>query len=1258
MHITHYADDDLQSAELKKSEGSCEWITNTALFQQWRDDETESLLCHWLSGRAGAGKSVLSAYIIRHLQSRGGDTCFYFFRHGQEAKQTASSLLLSLAFQMASLHPSICKALTAMRTAGIIFDKDDERVIWRKFFINAILLTDIPTWRTQYWVVDGLDECVDSESLLSLLYNFEARFNIRILFSSRRLPELEKYLARFGNRLLRHHIGINDTLPDIQRFIVNNADKLPVEPEHRPQLIEKLVNKSDGAFLWIELAFEELRKVFSEEEIDEVLDQVPEGMESLYNRILEAMAKNDRQVKLTRAILEWTVCGTRPLSTEELQAALSLDLNIKLRNMDRVIEELCCQLLTIDDNGIVQILHATAREFLLSQDSHAVFQMSKESADQHLALVCLKYLNSEEMRPPRHPALVGKPVPRSAFVDYACTSFSDHLASSSAASNEVFLLLDKFLRTNVLAWAEYILRQKKNLYSLTRASKNIRRYLDRRAEYVTSVLDVQYRNIETWQTDLLRIALKFGENLLRNPACIHFLVPPLCPKDTAVYKVFGRRATKGLQLNGLNNTNWEDCICYIDHRESRARCLAGSDGFFAVGMRSGDIKLYQQSTCQQIATLVHGEPVDTIKFDNTPHYLVSASCKTLKMWTIKGQLLWTVKNVRNLSAVSFTEDGKCLVTADRYGNISILNTCNGTNAQPQDPENSSRNLNTNLSQDARWKVISVADICPRTELIAVSYRVGPPEIWSIERDAMIGTCNLSRDKPGIVHITPVSQLLFNPNPASELLAVTYQDGELAIFNKWSCGFEIKAISAYPQILAATMDGRTLASASSSGIIKLWDFETLTLLSWIRASEHDIRSMAFSDDGSRLYDLRDNGTKTKVWELSGLAKKSVPEEPTLDEPIHSQAPVFEKTERDWGPLYIEEILAPPGARCIFAGRSDGSVVVYDSATGDLISSLYTHGPGSWAFVRSVSWTRDMIASADALNNITVRTLEKVEPNDWKATVKVFEKKLEFDRDGSIRKLLFHPSLPLLLVLTWKGSLILFNISTHDRIPLSGQSSSGYGPCLWLPSVQGSVLLLGKRAMEPVIDIFAPKANDFEYHFRAAWDLGTTEIQLASAIKSISTDAGGNYLAVLSNHDPKAPPVHGLLIYNIPLLDFLDGLAQDHTEITPEGPILTIPGTSMSSFFGFHGKRLVFLDHELWVKSIDLAKVKAGSTSTLGSLTDRHFFIPRELFWTNHEVGGELVDGAVTDTGNVVFPKEGELAVVRHALEWTFVANDAD
>ncbi|KAK4242310.1 quinon protein alcohol dehydrogenase-like superfamily [Achaetomium macrosporum] len=651
-------------------------------------------------------------------------------------------------------------------------------------------------------------------------------------------------------------------------------------------------------------------------------------------------------------------------------------------------------------------------------------------------------------------------------------------------------------------------------------------------------------------------------------------------------------------------------------------------------MKSGDVKLYQQSTCQQVAPLAHGEPVGKLRFDTTSKYLASTGFKMLKMWATEGRLLWTVPNATLLSAISFTEDSKYLVTADRYGNINTLNTLDGSKVPAELSADSSRK--TSLSQGGLWRVIVSADICPKSELIAVGYRGWPPQIWSIQQDVMIGTCNLSRDKPG-VYIISISQLLFNPNPAFELLAVAYQDGELAIFDKWPGGHEIEAVSGDALTLASTVDGRTLASGDARGTIKLWDFETLSLLYWIKSSEIEVRSLAFSADGFRLYDIRD--TKTKIWEPSALVGIVISEDSSVSDSVHGPVPVI---GRDRELIDIERILAPPEAGCIFAGRDDGSVVVYGSTTGNMVSSLYSHG--MHAFVRSLSWNYDMIASADVSNNIAVYGLRKAESSHWAVTSQAFEGNSGVD--GVIQELLLHPASPLLLVVMG-SSTKLFNIHKQTEVPLSVESHGGYQSCLWLSFASGPVVLLGARATEPVIDIFAPGAGGLEYQPAAVWNLGTNQTSVASRIKAISTDAAGDHIAVLLENNPTDPRAPGLLTYEVSRLS-LPGSIRDHTA-TFEDATLTVPASVIKTFLGFHGTLLVFLDHEFWVKSIDLSKCKA--IGTLESHIDWDFFVPKEWIWSNNGV-----DGVVTDAGTVVFPKEGELAVVRHALEWTFTAND--
>ncbi|KAF5010443.1 hypothetical protein FDECE_3412 [Fusarium decemcellulare] len=1215
--IQHYPEDDLDMIESKKTEGSCGWITGLESMTTWRDSSYQYMLVHWLSGQAGAGKSVLTTHLIRHLEQTGFDTCYYFFREGRKAQQTVSGFLRSLAYQMAVLHPSVREALNNLRETGVVFDRDDELVIWRKVFVQCIFPVPIST--PQFWILDGLDECLDISKLFPLLNRVEAKFPVRLHFSSRRLPELEKSISRF-NHTFHHHIEVEDTVPDIERFIEAHAQELPVEDQNRPELVKKLVMKSCGAFLWVELACEELGQVFSEDEIDEVLEHVPAGMAPLYNKILDSMARHAQHRPLIQAVLEWTVCGTRPMTVEELQSALSLDRKSKVHNVRKIVEQLCGQLLRID-NDVVQMIHGTARDFLLDRGSATIFAVDKAAVNQRLATVCLEYLADSEMRPPRHPMLVSAPTSLSNFANYASTSWSDHLASSSSISNELFSLVDRFFRTNVLAWAEYTLSHKTSLYYLTRASKNLNKYLDRRAKHV-SPLGGPYNYLQRWATDLLRVALKFGDNLLRDPAAVHFILPQLCPRNSAIHQQFAH-ASYGPQIRGLTYSDWDDCVCYIEYRDSRALCLASCEERFAIGMRSGAVRIYRQATCQISATVDHEEPVNVLQFDGSSERLASSGFKHVKLWAMDGSLVWSISIQSSFAAMAFIENDQILSAVDKNGNVVFLNSLDGSPKRVA--------VDTPVSSPVRRRtpqIITSADICPEGKLVALAYRGKPAQIWSTEQNVMIKECYMARDQAGM-RTMAISQVLFNPNPAIELLAIAHQDLELSIFDKWSDeGNEIKSLPGDAMTLAATADGRTLGTGDATGTIKLWDFETLTLLYCIKSNECEVKSLAFSGDGFKLYDIRD--TKTKVWEPSALVRKTISEESSVSDSVTASAPIIGRQRDD---LLITYIIAPAEAGCIFAGRNDGSVLAYDWATGATRSTLYTHKTRE--FITKLSWNAKFLASVDATGKLEVHALISTPQGGLRATKTSYEKVVH----GLVVALEMHPEKPW-LVIAQSQLLVLVNLDdgTERTILPPSRSAVDYHTWSWL-MVHGEAVLLGTR--DGSVDVLRVGMNG-EAETRS-WTPRFSGTEVTSRVDKLYCSGDGKYVAILleSSTSTQNDPI--LFVHRTPP-DITVGYAEAREDIGTDA-ILTLPNHKLRTFYGFHGDRIVFLDHDLWVWSADIRQAEEGIA--LEAMAERYFFIPQEFIGGNNGV-----DGVITAAGTTIFPKEGELAVGNHALDWPY------
>ena len=75
-----------------------------------------------------------------------------------------------------------------------------------------------------------------------------------------------------------------------------------------------------------------------------------------------------------------------------------------ISNMDDIVDDVersiattCGQLVYVDSKSRVQVLHETAREFLLRPNNTSEFAIVRKEGHKRLAMVCLKYLCGDDM---------------------------------------------------------------------------------------------------------------------------------------------------------------------------------------------------------------------------------------------------------------------------------------------------------------------------------------------------------------------------------------------------------------------------------------------------------------------------------------------------------------------------------------------------------------------------------------------------------------------------------------------------------------------------------------------------------------------------------------------------------------------------------------------------------------------------------------------------------------------------------------------
>lgn len=242
----------------------------------------------------------------------GDDVSSYFFREGDKTLSALSSCLLSLAYQMACSDVLIREKFLDMLEDDVQIDRDNYQSIWRKLFLGGIFQTMSST--PHYWVVDALDECKTPASFFQLILKNDHHFPLRIFVSSRPSNELHSQLQGMQPPPQIQLILPKDTLQDIRWYVRNHTD-FPSMQNHqsREQLVNTLVDKSEGVFLWVKHVLKELRQVYSEATLKKILEDIPQGMDKLYSRSLEPLSRAAYSKPLAKAILMWTACAVRPL---------------------------------------------------------------------------------------------------------------------------------------------------------------------------------------------------------------------------------------------------------------------------------------------------------------------------------------------------------------------------------------------------------------------------------------------------------------------------------------------------------------------------------------------------------------------------------------------------------------------------------------------------------------------------------------------------------------------------------------------------------------------------------------------------------------------------------------------------------------------------------------------------------------------------------------------------------------------------------
>ena len=1144
---------------------------------------------------------------------------------------------------MARADNSILQRLLEVQKNSPPWEKWDEKTIWRKLFLGCIFKdTD---FKTQYWVIDAVDECHKCQSFLTLLTT--APLCLRIFFTSRENLDIKNLLDGMIKKVEHYRLQEEDTISDFSKFIESRMEHVPVsDGEGGENLKQKILEKASGSFLWVSLVVQRLELTYSEEEAEEVLNEVPENMNELYAKMLESVLQNQRAVVLARSVYMWTALSFRSLKIDELQFALKMDTRQTVHNLERFISSISGQLVAVNQKQEAEIIHQTAKEYILQQETYSDLSINKLQCHTRIAQICLTSLignlaKEQRLYHLKRPPISSMPGPVLDLTDYACEYFSDHLQKSSSDDDLNWELLCKFLDCNVLIWIEY-LADKRRLRSITRTATNLQAYFRRRIKYL-SPISPQKDRMGAWIHDLIRLNAKFGMNLNVSPASIRNLIPAMCPFDSLISKVYASRSPHtSLSIKGMTDRSWDDCLARVDYPAQQTSAIACGDQYSAVALSNGTIYLYFHESTQAKLTFDHGGRASILVFSDEDRYLASSSHRKIKVWDpAEGIQLWTFDMSHPSLTLLFVKGEDVLVAATR-GNYTIhWNLYEGRETGRWQWTDC---LLGTTSEQKSWQQPSRALFSSDHATLAVSYRGLPIYLFNLSTQRFLGC--YSRETGVLLSGAPnyyvVDALAFNPSPEINILVASYGDGELVVYDVESTLLRHRMPDVFAHCLKCSPDGRTLITGSSRGTLQIFEFagasgERLLPLYRINAYEDGIRDIAFASGSLRFADIR--GSEYRIWEPAVLAFNDL-DEGSQSEISHPATMEIKSVGMLEGPPNpeITAMCCSSEGKFVFCGKKDGSVSHFETRTACLKGTLYQHATNIEIACIAFFEATSLLVSADESGRVLINQI-MVSMDSCEFLANIAEIRL----DDSLSAILPSHSCARLLLIgkrtaglwTTEGKRVGATISFSDEDEMSFSNHPLYPEhfvCITRENIRVFSWTEG-REVSPSL------GNKELMHLTITPPTPTRKNDLYEEIPSSFVEQWSPpFLAFHSKRNPAS------ISDKHPTLQIWP--ASDIVSSYPSPP--SIPLLSFASHFhrirqiiSVAGNVVFFLDSDLWICSLDIASI-----SSISNGARRHFFLLSE--WQSID-GGFIIE-YVPAAREFLVARKHEVLVVSRGLKF--------
>lgn len=278
--------------------------------KQWLQSDHQ---VYWITGKAGSGKSTLMKFISQPTELDHEPQCmpylrewsgskplafasFYFWAAGTELQTSQEGLFRTLLYQILEQDPALISELFPKRWAALcLFDQDTKYFTQEELqrCLSTLVERLNPTTNLCFFI-DGLDEFDgDHANLIELLKGMIDRSSIKMCVASRPWNVFQESLKNEPSLRLED-LTFNDIKQYATFRLQNNSDFALYQrqdPEFINSLVDNVVRKASGVFLWVKIVVSSLLDGLKcgdrVSDLQKRLDALPPDLEDLFGRILD-----------------------------------------------------------------------------------------------------------------------------------------------------------------------------------------------------------------------------------------------------------------------------------------------------------------------------------------------------------------------------------------------------------------------------------------------------------------------------------------------------------------------------------------------------------------------------------------------------------------------------------------------------------------------------------------------------------------------------------------------------------------------------------------------------------------------------------------------------------------------------------------------------------------------------------------------------------------------------------------------------------